>query len=483
MRHRTPLVLTYALLLGLVVPFAGARSQEVVCPTVEPPEVSFGTPSYIDRNRAGGEPVSIVAQDGSISVSAHAGTTHIYRNHTAVPGATDFAVGYFNQTLNWRSTDGGQTWKYIGLAGTEVGPHSLTSTGFSDPDFAMDQAGNIYNTEIDLVNVAVFKSPDDGQSYPIANPEAFSGDRPWLTALEEDEVFLYINLPTTMLKSEDGGITWRLLPTPGVRGKSYPDPLNPDDGLIGGTGTRNYPGGIAISDDDAQTWEVHEDAPLGPATQFFGAPAVDKAGWVYLSAAGGYSGGTDTNFNGSVTYAYFDRATESWGPQVRIPTPEGDALWPWMVAGDDGRVALVWYQTLKPDNRKFYIYAAISHNGHGTTVTCSDGSTRFIPPQFTVVNASGRPIHEGAICLNGTTCNAEVNVENADRRLGDFFTVNFDKDGKLFIVSGDTMLKNPLGGPKPVANPVFIKQSEGPPMLATPMQTRPTRCLFPLPTC
>ena len=145
------------------------------------PDVTFDEPVFIDRNRAGGEPVSIVAQDGSINVSAHAGTTHIYKNPDALPGARDFLMGYTNQTLNWRSTDGGETWQYIGLAGTGEGPHSLPSTGFSDPDFAMDQAGNLYNIEIDLANVAVFSSTDDGQSWPVATPIAAPGDRPWLT--------------------------------------------------------------------------------------------------------------------------------------------------------------------------------------------------------------------------------------------------------------------------------------------------------------
>lgn len=483
MRRRVPVILTYALLLGLVVPLSGATGQEVVCPTVEAPNVEFEQPIYIDKQRAGGEPVSVTAQDGSISVSAHAGSTHIYKNPDAIPGARDFAVGYFNQTLNWRSTDDGRTWEYIGLAGQREGPHSLTSTGFSDPDFAIDQAGNIYNVEIDLANVAVFKSPDDGQSYPIANPEAFSGDRPWLAALEEDEVFLYINLPTNMLRSDNGGLTWSLLPSPAINSKPHTDPLNPNDGLIGPSGH----GAFAISGDDAQTWETHAFGPIGGSVSFFDAIAVDRAGNVYQAGATGYGGSNDTTPNGLVTFAYYDRETGATNPErITIPTPEGDALWPWLAAGDDGRVAITWYQTLAGEPNEFYIYTAVTHNATGTTVTCSDGSTKFIEPQFTVINASGRPIHDGSICLDGTACNWNYGTDwdRGDRRLGDFFTVNFDKDGDLFMVSGDTMLKNPLGGPKPVGNPIIIRQKEGGDrMLSEPMQTRPTRCLFPLPSC
>ena len=53
---------------------------------------------------------------------------------------------------------------------------------------------------------------------------------------------------------------------------------------------------------------------------------------------------------------------------------------------------------------------------------------------------SGRPIHIGKICLAGTTCNANTDFEAGDRRLGDFFTVNFDLNGNLIIASGDTTL-------------------------------------------
>jgi hypothetical protein len=472
-------LLVVPLLLAAVLPLAGTARSGARCPSVKPRPLDFSKPTYIDKTRAGGEPVSIVGQDGSIVVSAHAGTTHIYKNPEALPGSSDFLVGYSNQTLNWRSDDGGETWKYVGLAGQPVGPHSPTSTGFSDPDLTMDAGGKLYNVEIDLANVAVFASPDDGQSWPTANPVAASGDRPWVTGQEKDEVFLYVNLPKQLWRSTDGGLTFTPVTTNfPADGKLIVDPLNPKKGLIGPSGS-----GVAISDDDGKTWKAYQGV-LGASTQFFGAVGVDRAGWVYSVAAGGYSGSNDATPDGEVTFNYFNRQTKKWLTQpIEIPTPKGDALWPWVMAGDDGRVAIVWYQTFaeKPDD--FYIYAAYTTNAHGTTVRCSDGSKRFVPPQFSVANASDRPIHIGKICLSGTACNANLNFEGGDRRLGDFFTVNFDNRGTIFIVSGDTMLRNPAEGPKPVANPIFIRQSSGDPLLVKPDKVRKTRCLFPLPSC
>ncbi len=458
-----------------MLPAISAIAEEPVCDTVKAPEIAFDAPKYIDTARAGGEPVSQVAQDGSIIVSAHAGTTHVYKNPTAAPGAGDFLVGYGNQTLHWRSTDGGKTWKYIGIGGQSFGPHTPQSTGFSDPDLTMDQGGRIYDVEIDLANNAVFSSVDDGQSWPHGHPFVGPGDRPWLTALERNEIFLYINsLPKSWQVSRDGGLTWTKLPVPPITSKAVPDPLNPDNGMIGPVGL----GSFAISSNDGQSWTQEQLGPLGPAQQFFGVVGVDSGGNVYQAAAGGYGGAGDTNPNGSVSFTYYERATGNTNEEiVKIPIPSGDALWPWIIAGDDGRAAVVWYQNHAGAPRDFYTYAAVTHNAHGTTVNCSDGSTKFIEPQFTVVNASQRVTARGDICLNGTACNANPNFEGGDRRLGDFFTVNFDHNGDLFIAATDTMLTNPLGGPKPVGNPIFIKQSSGDRMLETPRTLRPTRPL------
>ena len=480
MRRKARVLLVPMLVAALLPLAATAYSSAVTCPSVKPPKLDFGKPHYIDKSRAGGEPVSITAQDGSIIVSAHAGTTHLYKDPNAAPGIGDFAVGYWNQTLNWRSTNGGKTWKYVGLFGAPVGPHSATSTGFSDPDLTMDAGGKIYNVEIDLANVAVFGSPDDGQSWPTANPIAASGDRPWVTGAQKDEVFLYVNLPKQLWRSTNGGLTFNLVSTDfPADGKLLVDPLNPKRGLVGPIGS----GGVAITKDDGKTWKAYP-GRLGKQAQFFGAIGVDRAGWIYSVAAGGYGGSSDRKADGQVTFNYFNRKTHKWASSpVNVPMPNGDAMWPWIIAGDNGRVAIVWYQNFAGAPNKFYVFAAYTTNAHGSRVRCSDGSTRFIGPKFSVANASGRPIHKGQICLQGTTCNANLNFEGGDRRLGDFFTVNFNHRGNIYIASGDTMLQNPLGSEKPVGNPIFIKQTRGAKLLVHPDKIRKSRCVFPQTSC
>lgn len=471
MRLRFLVLALAAALTGSALPVLSVTADASTCVPVDAqPELTFADKVVIDPDRAGGEPLAVVGHDGSISVSAHAGTTHLYKNPEALPGADDFLVGYTNQVLNWRSIDGGQTWDYIGIAGLNTGPHSATSTGFSDPDYAIDQAGNIYNTEIDLANVAVFASYDDGQSYTIANPEVTSGDRPWLVALEENEVFLYVNTGAQLFRSTDGGLTW--LPVGiGVdfSAKPYPDPLNPDDGFIGPVGRD----GIAITGDDGQTFTTYRAGGMRNGTQFFNTGlAVDAAGNAYRATAGQDSDG------GYVDFVAFDRDTETFTEVQQIPLPfEGRALWSWLAAGDDGRVNVSWMMSPEDDPRSFYLVSATSLNATGTTLECPDGSTEYLPAQWSVTVATPDPIHVGAVCLSGTTCNLNTG-EGGDRRLGDFFTTEVDPQGRVFLVTADTTLASAVGGPKPVGNPIFVLQDGGPLLYEEPRETRDTRCLF-----
>jgi hypothetical protein len=469
MRRRTPLLAALGLTAAGLVPLALPAGAACGAPTGG--KLAFGEPVYVDENRAGGEPAVMAAPDGGLLVTAHAGTTHINKDPSSAAGVGDFGVGYTNQTLNWRSDDGGKTWRHIGLVG-ELGPHSPTSSGFSDPDLSVDAGGRVYNTEINLVNVSVYSSTDGGRTWPVANPAVTSGDRPWVTGARKDEVYLYVNTARQLWRSTNGGLTFSLIGTSmPVTGKLLVDPLKPAGGLIGpavnagpeAEGTAgSTPGGVAISGDEGRTWKTFP-VELGKTTQFFtaGATAVDRAGTIYQVAAGGYQGGGDREDDGEVTIASFDRRTEKWSPVTTIARPAGDAMWPWIVAGDALRVGVVW---LERRGDEFRVMAATSLNAAGSTIRCG-GRTVRATPRWQVADATGRPVHKGDICLNGTTCNLDVSAKG-ERRLGEYVTVALDPSGRLIAATADTMLKNPLGGSKSVANPLFLKQTGGPSLFA-----------------
>jgi hypothetical protein len=151
---------------------------------------------------------------------------------------------------------------------------------------------------------------------------------------------------------------------------------------------------------------------------------------------------------------------QTWSKPVTISAPSGArVLWPWGVAGDPGKVSVVWYQSNKVndpdcagDDVNWSIYE--SHiEGADNPATMKASAP---------INASGGQIHTGGICQGGTTCVAT----GQDRRLGDFFTNAIDARGCETIASGDTRLTD-NGAQLPTARPIFIRQTSGPPLIGS----------------
>ena len=154
--------------------------------------LGFGRPVLVDRTLAGGEPsVAFAAKSGLLVYTAHEGTTHLFSSN--IPGAPAesgaWLSDYRNQVNIWTSADNGASWRRVdSVAGFFANP--LIDTGFSDPDLTQDDAGNLYNTGIDLANDALFSSQDGGRTWPTGTAECHEGDRPWLAGGRRNEVFL-----------------------------------------------------------------------------------------------------------------------------------------------------------------------------------------------------------------------------------------------------------------------------------------------------
>jgi hypothetical protein len=447
-RAVAPAVLSVvSLLVGmLLVPGVGRAASEQAatdCKLPGPGRLAFEKPVFIDKNRSGGEPVSVVAKDGSIVVGAHLGTTLAFLR--TAPDA-DFYTGYRNQTLVWRSTDDGKTWSRIELL-PGAAAHSAMSTGFSDPDFAKDSAGNLYGTEIDLANVSVFASHDNGQTWPDANAIADSGDRPWLAARGKNEV--YLRITGNLQKSVDGGATWTALTDPDAYGKIYVDPTDPK-GLYAGSGNGV---GVEVSRDDGKTWK-HYGITGATNKSVMQSIGVGTDGFVYYGFAD----------QDRVRFASFDPKAKKWSKPVTIPRiGHGTPFWTWTVAGEDGRAAVGWYEAVPVEgsnNVAVRAYVAATTNAKGSKERCSGGGVVKVPPQFSVADVAHRPIHVGQFPCNGTGCNA-----SGDRRLGDFFTINYDAEGRLFVTTGDTTLKGPGGVELQVSRPLFVRATDSSPRM------------------
>jgi hypothetical protein len=435
--------------------------------------VGFSQPLFVDRELAGGEPLTISDPvHHTIVYTSHEGTTHLYRPGIFAP--LPFGVNYRNQVNIWTSDDDGASWQRTGTGGASADP--TKSNGFSDPDLTIDEGGRIYNTGINLVSDAVFSSIDGGKTYDKGNPNCHNGDRPWLAGGKKDEVFLATNtlegvLSHQIFTSTDGGDNCSQTGVPDAAtnddgsgytgdGKLYyskdrliePIQYIGADGSVSGLGVGTWNRGDAA-------FTPHK---IADTTMFAHWPAIalDKADNVYAiwddnpvddtqqDSCGG-SKPLPNNVKMSVSRDF----GATWSSPITVAhTDSGRVFWPWVVAGDAGKVSVVWYQSSK----------VVDLDCEDSDITIGEAhildALSANPAIDTTVPVGKRKIHAGSVCQGGTACVAE----NKDRRLGDFFTNSLDSRGCVLIASGDTTQTDPTTGQQfAVSLPIFISQTSG----------------------
>ncbi|MFL6066390.1 MAG: hypothetical protein ACJ74N_01500 [Gaiellaceae bacterium] len=477
-RFAVPALVTIAVLAAL----PGSSAAATTAP-------AFAPPVYVDQQLAGGEPeVFADVLHGRLIYTSHEGTTHLYRDGITNSPWGDFAFvsNYCNQVNTWTSPDGGANWYRDRYLGTTC-PQNLTYTGFSDPDLTQDAGGRVYNTGIDLANDALFSSLDGGQTWDKGTANCHDGDRPWLAGGLTDQVYLATDTVEgsgsghQVFVSTDGGNSCSAtgIPDNGTLadggswtafGKLYYDKLNGSvvepaifqhgDGSVG-IGISTLPaGGTAFT--------PHEGYRGTSIFAHWPAIAIDKAGTVYVTwdtdeRQAGTSGGCDgaqTPAANSIMLLSTKDLGKTWSAPATVAHPGTRVFWPWIAAGDSGKVSVVWYQTEPQDG----LPDLDCQTGHVHAMEASITGASGKNPQKAIVDAAGRAIHVGWVCQGGTTCVAT----GQDRRLGDYFTNVLDGRGCVLIATGDTRLTDPTtGGPLPTARPLFIRQNGGPRLIGS----------------
>jgi hypothetical protein len=340
----------------------------------------------------------------------------------------------------------------------------------------------MYNTGIDLANDAVFSSADGGKTWDKGTPDCHDGDRPWLAGGRANEVFMGTDpaedsLNHRVFVSTDGGQTCSVS---GI----------PDFGTDPATG-ENYTGFGKLYFDHAKqrlaeptiyqdangntdgvgvsTW-TRGDAAFTPhfithttLVGFFPVLAIDAndtlyTAWTPNARQPGTVGGCDgaqTPAPNSVQLSYSTNFGQTWSAPLTINRPSNAlAFWPWITAGDAGKVSVVWYQTEPGELADLDCQFAHVHVYEAHVLNAASSK-----PTVSVVDAAGRAVHYGTVCQGGTGCV----VTGKDRRLGDYFVNALDARGCVMISTGDTMLTDPLtGAPYPTSRPLFIHQNSGP---------------------
>jgi hypothetical protein len=451
-------------------PAAGAKT----CPKPSQP-ILFDKQKYIDTTRGGGEPTVEQHPDGTLLYGSHAGTTHFYTPAAADDTTAAFVQNYTGQTYYYFSKDHGKTWTYQDRT---LPPNNTPMSGFSDPEYAIDAAGQVYVSEINLLNVAVSKATSSDEPFTLQNffAQTFT-DRQWMEADKKDVLYLVGNaLGGGTVPTEPVGHMGHYLHRSTDGGKTFTAGVLDGDGL----------GDLQIDRRDGTLYEAYytgdrlslvayreaRKGNLDKKETYLVASGVNMlAHWPSfdLDAAGNiYMTWDESGRGGRPAGIYFSYSTtrgKTWSAPARVDTNNNTDIWPWLAVGDNGKVAVAWLGANKSlpnqdaetaGDHEWRIYIAQTLNGLGC------GSSKV--PGFRTTTATPQAVHTGTICQGGTTCQAMA----IDRRLGDFFTIEIDNGGHVWAGYSDTQ----QGGG--VALPGFVHQRGGIPFVKQPAPPNPS---------
>ncbi len=373
-------------------------------------------------------------------------------------------------TVMWKApagscTTSGCSFQFLGEVDSAQNPTGLAPGG-GDEDHAIGSSGpgrpgTLIVASLWLGDITVVSSTDGGQTFftnPVASPIP-ADDRQWVVADGPNTFYMTFHDVATsnidVLRSQDGGMTW--LPvgtaidlatapaalgvppsaTGNIAGEIKLDPINhilyqvfaaPSDALQNQTGAPANAVYMGVSMDGGQTWTDHRVFAGPPTASFaniFPAAAVDAAGNVYTT----WSDGRNVFLSAST-----DRGS-TWSAPHQVSQDSAQlqtSIFPWIAAGQNGGVDLVWYGTsaasADDSSAQWSVWFAQSLNAASAA------------PTFAQAVASDHIIHTGAICESGTGC-------AGNRDLADLFMVAVDSRGMAYIAYADDHLMDSSGNP------------------------------------
>ena len=370
---------------------------------------------------------------------------------------------------------------------------------------------------IDLLdNFTVATSTDCGKTFSLLNPYATQNtltDRQWQT-FDGNVVnhLLYHKVDTGQIvdsRSEDGGQTYLTLGTPSgtvgvidpqhaftiqnvkignvvtdysrpIAGTTYPISGEPvhrlwatfagsRDAADAAAAAASNPTGpsfdhldtiyVAHSDDGGVTWTDTTSYTTAPTETreldlIFPVLSVDSAGDLY-------SAWTDGNL---VQYVASKDGGATWTKPYTLTAGEAGAaktngtanLFPWIAAGGNGRMDLVWYHGQGGDTTR---YRSVGDANTRWTVAFSQlsnaaaGGSGTATPTVEQQSLDVSPVlHTGNVCNNGTTCGI---TDTGDRTLLDYFQVAVDGQGRANIAYADDQ------GSAGTSHVEYIRQNSG----------------------
>ena len=203
--------------------------------------------------------------------------------------------------------------------------------------------------------------------------------------------------------------------------------------------------------------------------QDFAPMTLDDAGNLYVTWAQAPVDGTTGQVSGSsqIYMAVSTNHGATWGPPIRVTaaTPNlQTSLFPWIVAGDPGRVDIVWYGTPTLGSCPNQPCGSSAITAHWSVMMAQslNAIVNGKPnpnPSFATTLVSEVSNHYGSICTFGISC-----TTGGDRGLLDFISVTIGLKGEANVVWADAV--NQDGGSTSAAIIGFNRQYSGPSLYA-----------------
>ncbi len=474
--------------LGLTWYTKQTSGASAFAPPGGPLPATFAANLMIEPGRTGREP--------NIKVDSH---NQIYIAAIGVSG-TGSGPGV------WKSSDNGNSFAFKGKITNGPGAHGGDADIITIPSVTQPMTDCVYLSDLGITTIHISKSTD-GNTFPPApvpaNEASASADRMWfaydvvgstqvlyqvdhelaselvrVSRSVNDGAWLQFNaitdqeLVATTLPNTNPGTVFvdksnHNVYTVFAASTNQTNAMQPPFGKLlniwdavstnNGANYVNYPVFKGLVDSP-----VTATVPVttyGTTTgNIFAIGDIDSAGNIYVA----WSMNSARTNTFDIWYAFSrDQGKNFYGP-IQVSQNVGSQVFPWLVAGSDGRVDIVWYGTSTvgdpnrlPASAQWNVFFAQSANAHDRE------------PVFTQVQAGDHVMHNGAISTGGLT-------GSADRSLLDFFQVALDRNGMAHIAYADNG-NNPGSA---TANVAYAKQtsgaSAGTPPLPAGCQTFPT---------
>lgn len=494
-RTRRTVLVAVALTVVSLAPLAsGAAPAKAALPAVR-----FAPNVVVDPGRLGGEPSMVVDSKNNIYISSIAGFSN----------STSFL---------WKSEDGGESFDLLRVPAPTEGAGAnafLPGAGTLDAPFTQRPSKTLGGGDttlivgppapgkkddalifIDLEGLASFGSAaslDGGNTFINDNVFASGnqpvGDRQWGATWRDrsgtDHYYNFFNglggatavsagtgaVPEyAIIETTDYGKTWtdwkRGVTT--YPGRSRPGPLFIDaktgDLLLTWTYTSGTTGGAGFTrctQAKVCTDTLVAKMPNYDTNNTFVSGARDRAGNLYVAWSAIPRGKLDPATVPTRIYMATSHTNgKTWSKPIVVSGSLPTASMPSIIAGDEGRVSLVYYATPQKGDPNFnsgpwYVYMSQSINAAAAK------------PAFSVTRISDHTNHINPICTAGTACAADKDRSN-DRNLIDFLYAAPGPNGETMVTWADTANQIGPNPPKGPSITMFAKQVAGPSLYAKP---------------